>query len=114
MLGGRLEYETYREGNEYNIIFHGHEIKVVFVNLYSLVEPHVLRDAGSVRRVGGSLAVEAAVLVPEGRHYEGANILGAFGSQLLPYVKLVRAEVPPGGGAGAGAAGAAGAASRRK
>lgn len=28
VLGGKLEYEQYREGNEYSIIFHGHEIKV--------------------------------------------------------------------------------------
>ncbi|GFR49697.1 hypothetical protein Agub_g11847, partial [Astrephomene gubernaculifera] len=51
-LGGKLEYETYREGNEYNIVFHGQEIKVILAVVYSLQEPHVLRDAGSVRRVG--------------------------------------------------------------
>ncbi len=27
-LGGKFEYETYREGNEYHIVFQGHEIKV--------------------------------------------------------------------------------------
>ncbi|KAG2431013.1 hypothetical protein HYH02_013542 [Chlamydomonas schloesseri] len=124
VLGGKLEYEQYREGNEYSIIFHGHEIKVVLAMVYSLNEPGVLRDATSVRRVGGGgLSVEASLLVPEGRHYEGANVLGAFGAQLVPYVRLVRAEVPlpPRGqaaagvaGAGAGGAGAAGAGPRRK
>ncbi|KAG2424435.1 hypothetical protein HXX76_014488 [Chlamydomonas incerta] len=115
VLGGKLEYEQYREGNEYSIIFHGHEIKVVLAMVYSLNEPGVLRDATSVRRVGGGLTVEASLLVPEGRHYEGANVLGAFGAQLVPYVRLVRAVAvsKPAAGA-AGGAGAAGAGARRK
>lgn len=89
--------------------------QVVLANVYSLNEPGVLRDATSVRRVGGALTVEASLLVPEGRHYEGANVLGAFGAQLVPYVRLVRAEVVagPAGGGGAGA-GSAGAGARRK
>ncbi|GLC39557.1 hypothetical protein PLESTB_001627300 [Pleodorina starrii] len=102
-MGGKVEYEMYREGNEYFIVFHGHEIKVVFANVCMLHEPGVLRDASSLKRVGpgGGLAVEASLLVPEGRHYEGANLLGVFAAQLMPYVKLVRAEVPPGTAASA-------------
>jgi hypothetical protein len=81
--------------------------QVVLASLCTLVEPHVLKDASSVKRVGGGLVVEASLLVPEGRHYEGANLLGVFGGQLMPYVKLVRAEVLP-------AVAAAAAAARRK
>ncbi|GIL80131.1 hypothetical protein Vretimale_12948 [Volvox reticuliferus] len=109
-LGGKMEYEMYRDGNEYSIVFHGHEIKVVLASVCSLVEPHVLKDASSLKRVSNNLVVEASLLVPEGRHYEGANLLGVFGGRLMPYVKLVRAEVPP----GAVAAAAAAAGSRRK
>eukprot|EP00198_Chlamydomonas_reinhardtii_P012957 XP_001702294.1 predicted protein [Chlamydomonas reinhardtii] len=67
-------------------------LKVVLANVYSLNEPGVLRDATSVRRVGGALTVEASLLVPEGRHYEGANVLGAFGAQLVPYVRLTKPQ----------------------
>ncbi|KAG2497469.1 hypothetical protein HYH03_004624 [Edaphochlamys debaryana] len=105
-MGGKVEYECYREGNEYLVVFHGHEIKVVLASVYALQEPGVLRDGSSVKRLGGpgttGMAVEVALLVPEGRHYEGANLLGAFGAQLAPHVRLARAEAPPPGAAAAG------------
>ncbi|KXZ51634.1 hypothetical protein GPECTOR_12g598 [Gonium pectorale] len=107
-LGAKLEYDVYREGNEYNIVFHGYELKVVLATVYSLAEPGVLRDSSSIRRLAGrGLVAEAALQVPEGRHYEGASLLGAFAAQLAPYVKLGRAELPPGGAAAAAAAAAA-------
>ena len=66
---------------------------MILAQLFTLVEAGKLRDKGSIALYGSKrYIVDMSCRVPEGRHYEGANIVGAFGAQLAQYVKLARAD----------------------
>lgn len=59
------------------------------------MEPGKLMDTSGGSAYSSSnikYTVDVSCRVPEGRHFEGANMVGAFGAQLGQYVKLARAD----------------------
>ena len=65
---------------------------MIVAQVYGVPEQWKCKDQSNIKVHGSRYIMEVLCRIPEGRHFEGANILGAFGTQVAPYVKLMRGE----------------------
>jgi hypothetical protein len=67
-------------------------MQVIVAQIYGVHEQWKCRDQSHIKAHGRCYIMDVLCRVAEGRHFEGANIVGAFGTQVAPYVKLVRGD----------------------